>query len=279
MVALLAVFSGCAGPEYTSANLCVEDDFETLFPSLNGQYALGSNVHFELTHPTTRYETYIELNGEAFDWRVLDDGSIEATAVSEGIAQLHVYIDGEIVSTRALQVERPTSAEVADHPSLALTVARMLCEDCVGIAADEPRVALGSPKRFRIDYMNDAGDVLEGRGLGDDEFVDIDNGRDSLELFTDLEGLFSLPVNVDGGLVSMVSYRVAEVETLRIVETQVGFLAEALDANGVTLLGDFEWFIDDVAVEREQDVVMLEEAEGTTLRVRLGRAEASLEVL
>ncbi|MFK8003025.1 MAG: hypothetical protein AB8H86_25880 [Polyangiales bacterium] len=283
MVALLALSSACGGgdtsPTFTSANLCVEDDFQSIFPSVKGHYALGTEVRFELTSPVTEYETHLEIEGDAFEWRSLQGGVIEAHAVAEGVAQLHVFIDGEIVSSEELISERATTADVADAPSLLLSVARMICEDCGGEAGDEPRVALGSAERLRIDYLNEAGETLEGRGLGDDAFVDIDEGRDSLELFTELEGLFALPVNVDGQQLSTFSYRVAEAETLRIIRGDYGIFAEALDADGVTLLGDFEWFIDDAPVQLEHGVVMLDDAQGRTIRVRLGGAEATLEVL
>lgn len=283
MVALLALSSACGlgdtSSKFTSENLCVEDDFESIFRSVKGHYALGTEVRFELTSPVTEYETHLEIEGDAFEWRSLEDGAIEAHAVGEGVAQLHVFIDGEIVSSEELISERPTAADVADAPSLLLTIARMTCEDCIGVAGDVPHVALGSAKRLRIDYLNEAGETLEGRGLGDDAFVDINEGRDSLELFTELEGLFALPVNVEGERLSMLSYRVAEVDSIRIIRGDYGVFAEALDADGVTLLGDFEWFIDDAPVQLEHGLVMLDDAVGRTLRVRLGRVEATLEVL
>ncbi|MFT5355160.1 MAG: hypothetical protein ACI9KE_002376 [Polyangiales bacterium] len=282
MVAALALFTACA-PQYTSENLCIDDDFDSLLPGLHQRYALGTEVRFELTHPVMAYETRIEITGDAFDWRELEGGVIEAQAVREGGAEIHVYIDGEIVRTRALWVTPPMAAEVAEGPSFALAVARSLCEDCKGVAGDEPRVALGSSTQLRIGYLDSTGEAIEGRELGDDDFVLAEDGHDTLDLFTELEGLFSLPVNVDGRQIAMVPYRVAELATLRIVHAPLGdggwFFAEALDADGVTLLGDLEWFINDVPVELENGAVNLDDAAGATLRVRLGSAEATLEVL
>ncbi|MFK8004687.1 MAG: hypothetical protein AB8H86_34280, partial [Polyangiales bacterium] len=57
------------------------------------------------------------------------------------------------------------------------------------------------------------------------------------------------------------------------------YFVEALDANGMTLIGEPEWFIDDVPVEPEYGVIMPDEVAGSTIRVRMGGAEATLEVL
>lgn len=275
-LSLLLALSACNQEplyDYNEENLCVEDGFQYgLFGrALTYRYVPGTSVHFVLTHPYEGAETHIELKGDAFDWELMDDGSVMATAMESGSAELVVFIGGEVVSSTPIDVVNVASV-VFYRDSGFLNSYQNCGEDCI------ERVALGATTRLQVRYNDAEGRRLAGRGLGDDDFVRTGSVSDEMDLFTDIEGLFALPLNVAGEQLGMLRYEVTEIATFRISGGGRTYHAHVLDADDNGLITDVEWEVDGEILDVTTPILFLgEDATPTDVRARVAGLEATYD--
>lgn len=260
---------------FTSENLCVEDDFPRRWRVLRSRYALGTSVHFQLTHPYTGAETHLELRGDAFEWELLEDGSIDARAVASGDAEIEVFIGGRVVSTEHIEVEEVASADFLSRPLIDFgfsAYSRCEVEECV------ERLALGTRATFHVTYFGSDGLTLAGRGIAEDDHFVTGLGGDSVVASAESEGGFELPLHVRGVELARFEYRVAIVTTFNIegYEEFGLYRARVRDIDGNALGGSVEWEVDGVLQPTTGDLLLLETdaPPPEEVRARVGVAEA-----
>ncbi|MFT5356172.1 MAG: hypothetical protein ACI9KE_003395 [Polyangiales bacterium] len=260
---------------FTPENLCVEDDFPRRWRVLRSRYALGTSVHFQLTHPYTEAETHLELRGDAFEWDLLEDGSINARAVASGDAEIEVFIGGAVVSTEHIEVEEIASADFLWRPIIDLSFSaysRCEVEGCV------ERIAVGARAAFFVTYFGSDGLTLAGRGVAEGDHFVTGLAGDFVVASTENEGVFELPLHVREIEVTRFEYRVASVATFNIegYEEAGLYRADFRDLDGNALEGSVEWEVDGVLQDATGELLLLE-TDGPPpeeVRARVGDAEA-----
>lgn len=265
---------GSANHAFAPENLCVEDDFPRRWRVLRARYALGTSVHFQLTHPYAGAETHLELRGDAFEWDLLEDGSIDARAVAVGDAEIEVFIGGTVVSTEHIEVFEVARADFLSRPIIDFDLsAYSRCEEegCV------ERIALGARADFPATYFGSDGLIVAGRGIAEDDHVVTGPAGDYLVASTESEGVFELPLHVRE-VEARLEYRVARVATFNIESyEEIGlYRADFRDIDGNALEGRVEWEVDGV-LQAASGEFMFWETDAPSpeeVRARVGVAEA-----